>query len=51
MYHLICAYFVSQKGDSIKLQLKWVKQAQFAGYYAAAEQGFYAEVSELKKTV
>ena len=25
----------------VKLQLQWVAQAQFAGYYAALEQGFY----------
>jgi NitT/TauT family transport system substrate-binding protein len=25
----------------VTLQLKWVPQAQFAGYYAAAEQGYY----------
>lgn len=29
--------------DAVTLQLKWVAQAQFAGYYAALEQGFYAE--------
>lgn len=27
----------------VTLQLKWVAQAQFAGYYAAEEQGFYEE--------
>ncbi|MDO8390634.1 MAG: ABC transporter substrate-binding protein [Actinomycetota bacterium] len=26
----------------VKLQLQWVTQAQFAGYYSAVEQGFYA---------
>jgi NitT/TauT family transport system substrate-binding protein len=25
----------------VRLQLKWVAQAQFAGYYAAVDQGFY----------
>ncbi|MSX94772.1 MAG: ABC transporter substrate-binding protein, partial [Actinobacteria bacterium] len=25
----------------VKLQLQWVTQAQFAGYYAALDQGFY----------
>ena len=25
--------------DEVTLQLKWVTQAQFAGFYAAAEQG------------
>lgn len=29
--------------DKVTLQLKWVAQAQFAGYYAALEQGFYKE--------
>jgi NitT/TauT family transport system substrate-binding protein len=29
--------------DKVSLQLKWVTQAQFAGYYAAQEQGFYEE--------
>ena len=27
----------------VKLQLQWVAQAQFAGYYAAVEQGYYEE--------
>jgi len=27
----------------VKLQLQWFKQAQFAGYLAAADQGFYEE--------
>jgi NitT/TauT family transport system substrate-binding protein len=31
------------KKDSVTLQLKWVTQAQFAGYYAALEQGYYDE--------
>ena len=29
--------------DSVKLQLQWFIQAQFAGYYAAQDQGFYAD--------
>ena len=29
--------------DPVTLQLKWVPQAQFAGYYAAQDQGFYEE--------
>ncbi len=29
------------KMDKVTLQLKWVTQAQFAGYYAALEQGYY----------
>ena len=27
--------------DTVKLQLKWVTQAQFAGYYVAASKGYY----------
>jgi len=27
----------------VKLQLQWVTQAQFAGYFAAQDQGFYAQ--------
>jgi len=29
--------------DQINIQLKWVHQAQFAGYYLAQEAGYYAE--------
>jgi NitT/TauT family transport system substrate-binding protein len=28
----------------VKLQLQWVTQAQFAGYFAAVDQGFYKEM-------
>ena len=31
-----------QSADKVTLQLKWVTQAQFAGYYAAKAKGFYA---------
>jgi len=30
--------------DKMALQLKWVTQAQFAGYYVAKDKGFYKEV-------
>lgn len=33
----------AQAADDVTLQLKWVTQAQFAGYYVAAEKGFYEE--------
>lgn len=36
--------------DEIKLQLKWVTQAQFAGYYVALENGYYDE-ADLDVTV
>ncbi len=34
----------AQAAESLTLQLKWVTQAQFAGYYVAQEKGFYKEV-------
>jgi len=34
---------VAQAADDVTLQLKWVTQAQFAGYYVAQDQGFYTE--------
>jgi len=33
----------STKATKVTLQLKWVTQAQFAGYYAAAAQGYYKQ--------
>ncbi|WP_417210718.1 ABC transporter substrate-binding protein [Antarctobacter sp.] len=36
--------------DEVKLQLKWVTQAQFAGYYVALENGYYDE-ADLDVTV
>ena len=32
-----------KKLEVINLQLRWLPQFQFAGYYAAVEKGFYAE--------
>ena len=29
--------------DKVTLQLKWVTQAQFAGYYVAKDKGFFEE--------
>ncbi|MEM8776211.1 MAG: ABC transporter substrate-binding protein [Pseudomonadota bacterium] len=34
---------IAQAADDVTLQLKWVTQAQFAGYYVALDQGFYKE--------
>ena len=31
--------------DDVRLQLKWVTQAQFAGYYVSLEKGFYDDVN------
>ncbi len=33
----------TEAADDLTLQLKWVTQAQFAGYYVALEKGFYEE--------
>ena len=35
--------FSAQAADKVTLQLKWVTQAQFAGYYVAKEKGYYKE--------
>ncbi|HKL55164.1 MAG: ABC transporter substrate-binding protein [Roseovarius sp.] len=34
---------MAQAADDLTLQLKWVTQAQFAGYYVAQDKGFYEE--------
>lgn len=33
-----------QAADKLTLQLKWVTQAQFAGYYVALEKGYYEDM-------
>ncbi len=40
----------AQAADDVTLQLKWVTQAQFAGYYVAQAQGFY-EAEGLNVTI
>ena len=37
------ALAASHADNSVKLQLQWVTQAQFAGYYVALDKGFYEE--------
>ncbi len=37
----IAATAVAHADDKVTLQLKWVTQAQFAGYYVAKDKGFY----------
>jgi NitT/TauT family transport system substrate-binding protein len=32
----------AQAADEVKLQLQWVTQAQFAGYYVALDKGYYS---------
>ena len=34
---------MAQAADDLTLQLKWVTQAQFGGYYVALDKGFYEE--------
>ena len=38
------ASFPAHAADDVTIQLKWVTQAQFAGYYVAQDKGFYDEV-------
>jgi len=40
----------SHAADDLTLQLKWVTQAQFAGYYVAADKGFYDD-ADLNVTI
>jgi len=40
---LAMAAGAAQAADKVTLQLKWVTQAQFAGYYVAKDKGFYEE--------
>ncbi|MDH6269643.1 NitT/TauT family transport system substrate-binding protein [Rhizobium sp. SG_E_25_P2] len=40
---LTLAALSAQAADKVTLQLKWVTQAQFAGYYVAKDKGFYTE--------
>jgi len=41
---------VAQAADDVTIQLKWVTQAQFAGYYVAQDKGFYEE-ADLNVTI
>lgn len=40
---MMLAGTTAQADDDVTLQLKWVTQAQFAGYYVALDKGFYEE--------
>ena len=40
---LCMAATAANAADTLTLQLKWVTQAQFAGYYVAKEKGFYTD--------
>jgi NitT/TauT family transport system substrate-binding protein len=40
---LLAACSPAAEPANVRLQLQWTDQAQFAGYYAAAEQGYYED--------
>ena len=40
---MMVATGTAMAADKVTLQLKWVTQAQFAGYYVAKDKGFYGE--------
>ena len=40
---LLLAAGTAAAADKVTIQLKWVTQAQFAGYYVAQDKGFYEE--------
>ena len=40
---LLIAAGTAAAADAVTIQLKWVTQAQFAGYYVAQDKGFYKE--------
>lgn len=40
---LLASMGAAHAADDLTLKLKWVPQAQFAGYYVAAAKGFYTE--------
>lgn len=41
---IIINLLFSNEKTNISLQLSWLNQFQFAGYYVAKEKGFYKEV-------
>jgi NitT/TauT family transport system substrate-binding protein len=42
---MLAAGSAANAADPVTIQLKWVTQAQFAGYYVAKEKGFYKEAN------
>jgi len=36
-------FATAQAAEPVTIQLKWVAQAQFAGYFVAKDKGFYKE--------
>lgn len=46
----LCAGSAAHAADKLTVQLKWVPQAQFAGYYVAAAKGYY-KAADLDVTI
>ncbi len=42
---MLVAAATAEAADPVTIQLKWVTQAQFAGYYVAKDKGFYKEAN------
>src|SRR5271156_232610 len=40
---IVLSLTTAQSADPVTIQLKWVAQAQFAGYFVARDKGFYKE--------
>ena len=40
---VFAATATAQSPDKVRLQIKWVPQAQFAGYFVALDKGYYAD--------
>ncbi len=41
--YVFCTLSSASAMEKVTLQLKWVHQFQFAGYYAALQQGYYRD--------
>ena len=44
-FGLVTGAGAAQAGDPVTIQLKWVAQGQFAGYFVAAAKGFYKDAN------
>ncbi|RLA72726.1 MAG: diguanylate cyclase, partial [Epsilonproteobacteria bacterium] len=52
IFLFISTLLSNEKLEKVSLQLQWLDQFQFAGYYIAKEKGFYKDVGldvEIKK--
>ena len=43
LFAIVAGIGAAQAAEKVTLQLKWVAQAQFAGYYVAKDKGFYKD--------